>query len=42
MGLQVEVLLAAHLAGALNHVVAHPRLEALVHITTVNPVAPSL
>lgn len=42
MWLQVEVLLATHLAGALHHMVTLPRLEALVHITAVNPVAPAL
>lgn len=42
MRLQVEVLLASHLAGALNDVVTLPRLEALVHIATVYPVAPAL
>ena len=42
MRLQVEVLLPSHLAGALNHMVALLGLKDLVHVATVNPLAPTL
>ena len=42
MRFQVEVLLPSHLACAFNDVVALARLKALVHITTVYSVSPTL
>ncbi len=42
MGLQVEMLLPSHLAGALNHMVVLLRLKDPVHVSTVYPLAPAL
>ena len=42
MGLQVEVLLPPHFAGALNHMVTLPSLEALVHIPALDSITPPL
>lgn len=42
VGFKIEVLLASHLASALHNVVALTRLKALVHVTTVNSVSPTL
>ena len=36
------MLLPSHLAGALDHMVALLRLKDLVHVATVNPLAPAL